>query len=181
MAPSPCTCSSTSIRCDRKQLTHVPVFSRFNEKQKNNIHLNLDHNNLTSIPSYAFQNLSTINTARFYVDLHQNDIINIESHAFSGIARSVIFLHLANNKLTHLPFALEQLSSLKYFFLLDNPLINLDATIISRISSELIWFSISMGNFSRFPTELNGLTKLSSLVIHDIPFRFIRILYGVLF
>ena len=171
MAPSPCTCNSDYIRCDSKQLSQVPVFSRHNE-QYNNIYLHLESNQLTSIPAYAFQNLSAINASYVHVYLANNHIVNIESHAFSGIEHAVTDLDLANNNLTHLPQALEQLSALRSLYLLDNPLAKLDATVLTNLSSKLTSLSVSIGHFPSFPNELNVLRNLSSLVIHDIRFRF---------
>ena len=173
MAPSPCTCNSNSIRCDTKHLSHVPVFSRHNEHTFY-LYLYLNDNQLTSIPAYAFQNLSAINASTVYVHLANNHIANIESHAFTGIESSVTYLDLNNNNLTHLPSALKQLSALTELYLLGNPLAHLDATILASISSKLTNLKISMGHFTRFPTELNVFAKLVSLVIDDIPFQFIH-------
>ena len=167
MAPSPCTCSSNYIYCNNKQLSQVPVFSRHNE-QYSIVYLQLESNQLTSIPAYAFQNLSAVNASSIYIYLEDNHIVNIELHAFSGIEDAVTILNLANNNLTHLPLALEELSSLRNLNLLGNPLANLDATVLANISSKLNTFTISLENFSRFPNELNVLTKLSTLTIYNV-------------
>ena len=167
VAPKPCTCNSYNIYCNSKSLSQVPVFTEHNE-ERHQFYLHLQYNQLTSIPAYAFQNLSSINASSIYIYLFNNYINNIELHAFSGIANAVTFLDLRDNNLTHLPQALEELSSLNYLYLLDNPLLSLDSTIIASIGSTLNTLSISAGNFSRFPTQMNGLTKLSSLTINDI-------------
>ena len=173
MAPSPCTCSSYYINCYSNQLSQVPIFSRHNE-QYSSIYLLLQSNQLTSIPAYAFQNLSAVNASRVDIHLQDNNIVNIAPHAFTGIEHAVTFLNLANNNLTHLPLALEELSALQNLYLSGNPLVNLDATILANISSKLKMFSVSLEKFSRFPTELNVLTKLSSLTIDNIQFLFVH-------
>ena len=173
VAPSPCTCSSNYIECNSKGLSQVPVFSGHNE-QYYYIILNLQSNQLTSIPAYSFQNLSAVNSSYVTIHLEGNKIANIESHAFSGIEHALTNLNLANNNLTHLPLALKELSALQYLYLSGNPLVNLDAAILANISSKLKTFSVSLEKFSRFPTELNALTKLSSLTIDSIQFLFVH-------
>ena len=168
VAPQPCTCSLNDINCYSKSLSQVPVFTEHNE-ERNAFYLRLYDNQLTYIPAYAFQNLSSINASIIFIYLYSNYINNIELHAFSGIANAVTYLDLHNNNLTHLPQALEELSSLNTLNLLDNPLLSLDSTIIASIGSTLNTFYISTGNFSRFPTQMNGLAKLSSLTINNIP------------
>ena len=167
VAPQPCTCSLNDINCYSKSLSQVPVFTEHNE-ERNAFYLRLYDNQLTYIPAYAFQNLSSINASSIIIYLYNNYINTIELHAFSGIANAVTYLDLRNNNLTHLPQALEELSSLNYLFLHGNPLLSLDSTIIASIGSTLNTLSISAGNFSRFPTQMNGLTKLSSLTINNI-------------
>ena len=167
VAPKPCTCTSYTINCGSKRLSQVPVFTEHNE-ERHYFELYLYNNQLTHIPAYAFQNLSSINASSIAIYLHNNYINNIELHAFSGIENAVTILNLDSNNLTHLPQALEELSSLIILSLLDNPLVSLDSTIIASIGSSLNTLSISAGNFSRFPTQMNGLTKLSSLRIKYI-------------
>ena len=173
VAPSPCTCSSNDINCYNKRLSQVPVFSKHNE-QYSTISLQLQSNQLTSIPAYAFQNLSAVNASRVDIYLQDNNIVNIESHAFSGIEHAVTYLNLANNNLTHLPLALEGLSSLRNLYLLGNPLANLDVTVLANISSKLNTLTLSIAKFSSFPPELKVLTKLSSLTIDNIQFLFVH-------
>ena len=168
-APLPCTCTGNSIDCSNKSLSQVPVFTEHSE-ESHYLYLYLRYNQLTSIPAYAFQNLSSINASSIAIYLYNNYINNIELHAFSGIENAVTYLDLSNNNLTHLPQALEELSSLNTLYLLSNPLLSLDSTIIASIGSSLNQLSISAGNFSRFPTQMNGLTKLSSLTIDNIQF-----------
>ena len=167
MAPPPCTCSSFDIHCYSKGLSQVPVFSRHNE-QYHYLNLHMQYNQLTSIPAYAFQNLSAINASSVLIFLSDNHIVNIELHAFSGIEHTLTYLNLANNNLTHLPLALEELTSLKTLNLLGNPLLSLDATVLANISGKLNDFSISTAKFSSFPHKLDVLTKLTSLTINDI-------------
>ena len=173
MAPSPCTCSLDSIDCSSKQLSQVPVFSRHIE-QYSPINFQLQSNQLTSIPAYAFQNLSAVNASSIYIYLEDNNIANIAPHAFSGIEHAVRYLNLENNNITHLPQALEELSALQYLYLSGNPLVNVDATILANMSSKLNTFSVSLEKFSRFPTELNVLKKLSSLTIDNIQFLLVH-------
>ena len=167
VAPQPCTCSGNYIYCNSKSLSQVPVFTEHSE-ESHYLYLHLQYNQLTSIPAYAFQNLSSINASSITIYLYSNYINNIELHAFSGIENAVTNLDLRYNNLTHLPQALEELSSLNGLYLLDNPLVSLDSTIIASIGRTLNTLWISAGNFSRFPTQMNGLTKLSSLTINYI-------------
>ena len=173
VAPPPCTCSSYHVYCSSKQLSKVPVFSRHNEKYSY-IYLTLYNNQLTSIPANAFHNLSAVNASRVDVYLEYNNIANIEPNAFSGIEHAVTVLSLANNNITHLPLALEELPALQYLYLSGNPLVHLDAAILANLSSKLNAFSVSFEKFSRFPTELNVLTKLLSLSIDNIQFLFVH-------
>ena len=173
VAPSPCTCSSNDIYCNNKQLSQVPVFSRHNE-QYSTITLQLQSNHLTSIPSNAFKNLSAVNASSIYIYLQDNNIVNIDLHAFSGIEHAVTYLNLANNNITHLPQALEELSSLRELYFLGNPLANIDVTVLANISSKLNTLTLSFAKFSSFPPELNVLTKLSSLTIDNIQFLFVH-------
>ena len=173
MAPPPCTCSSFDIQCTNKRLSQVPVFSRHNE-QYHYINLYMGDNQLTSIPAYAFQNLSAINASSVALFLSGNHIVDIELHAFSGIEHALTYLDLANNNLTHLPVALEELSSLMYLNLLGNPLLSLDATVLANISGKLNSFSISTAKFSSLSNKLDLLTKLGSLTINDIKVPFLH-------
>ena len=173
VAPKPCTCNSYYIYCNSKSLSQVPVFTEHNE-ERHYFELYLYNNQLTHIPAYAFQNLSSINASSIAIFLYNNYINNIELHAFSGIENAVTYLDLQNNNLTHLPQALEELSSLKYLYLLDNPLLSLDSTIIASIGSTLNQLRISTGNFSKFPTQINGLTKLTALEINNIQFPLLQ-------
>ena len=169
VVPPPCTCNTNYIRCDSKQLSQVLVISESKE-QHSTVYLYFQNNQLTLIPAYAFQNLSSINASSAFVYLTNNHIAGIEPHAFSGIDKAVRLLDLNNNNLTHVPQALSELSALQTLYLHLNPLVLLDASILTSISSNLNTFTLSVKKFSRFPTELNALTKLSSLTINNIQF-----------
>ena len=123
---------------------------------------------MTTIPAYAFRNLSTVNASYIYIFLANNHIFNIELHAFSGVENPLTYLHLDNNNLTHLPLALEELSSLNTLYLLGNPLVNLDVTVFANISNKLNAFSISVDRFARFPNTLRYVTALSALTVHKV-------------
>ena len=169
VAPPPCTCSSMTINCGNKYLSQVPVFSRHNE-QYTTIYLYLSNNQLTTIPAYAFKNLSAVKATNIRLDLYNNHISNIEYHAFSGVTHSVTDLILSYNNLTHLPLALTELTSLYYLDLQGNPLVTFDASVLANISSSLYYFFISVDRFSSFPNELQLLTRLSELKINNITF-----------
>ena len=173
IAPPPCTCSSNYIRCNFKQLSKVPVFTRLNE-HISSIYLDLSWNYFTTIPSYAFTNLSTVNTTSIGLYLDHNRISNIETRAFSGVENALTVLGLQNNNLTHIPHALAKLSKLGNLNLLGNPLVIFDASVLANISFSLNIFRISVDRFKSFPNELNLLTALSALTINGISFSMLN-------
>ena len=153
VAPPPCTCHTNYIHCDNKHLSQVPVFTRHNEHDSS-ILLYLNNNELTTIPAYAFKNLSAVNATSIDLYLYDNRISSIQNHAFNGVENAVTYLNLKNNNLTHLPIALTELSSLQRLNLLGNPLGKLDVQVLSNISSSLNSFSIFLFRFTSFPNEL---------------------------
>ena len=166
-APPPCTCIAYGIYCDNKHLSKVPAFTIQGEHYSN-IDVELHDNQFTTIPAYAFKNLSAINATYINIDLYNNRISTIDILAFSGIENVVTTINLENNSLTHLPMALKALSSLYSLYLVGNPIVNIDTSILASFSSTLNLFSISIGRFTSFPGELQILTALRTLAIHDI-------------
>ena len=169
VATPPCTCSREFIYCNRKQLLQFPVFAEHQEHHTD-IYVRLDNNQFSTVPAYAFKNLSVINTSHMYVHLENNRIDNIDIHAFTGIETAVTYLNLEHNNLTHLPPTLGVLSSLNYLFLLDNPLVSLEAIDLASISSKLRTLTVSIDQFVSFPNELHVLTALLSLQIDNMKF-----------
>ena len=170
VAPPPCTCFSINkINCNNKQLAQVPAFTRHNEHYPK-IELYLSYNDLTTIPAYAFANLSTVHASTIYLGLQYNRISSIETHAFSGIEDAVTEIRLDYNNLTHLPLALTELSSLHYLNLWRNPIVNLDVSVMTNIGRSLKILYISVDRFSNFTNELQSLTTLSVLRINGITF-----------
>ena len=168
-ASPPCTCSSNKIDCYNKHISKIPVFTRHNG-QEFSLTLDLGYNQLTTIPAYAFKNLTVVNATRIDLILYQNHISNIETHAFSGVESAVTYIRLQNNNLTHLPIALTELSSLHSLNLLNNPLVKIDASVLANISSSLNSLYISVNRFSSFPNDLQLLTIPSTLRIDGITF-----------
>ena len=173
IAPPPCTCSSNYIRCNFKQLSKVPVFTRLNE-HISSIYLDLSWNYFTTIPSYAFTNLSTVNPTSIGLYLDHNHISNVDNHAFSGVELALTVLRLQNNNLTHIPHALAKLSKLSSLNLSGNPLAILGASVLANLSCSLNIFRISVDRFTSFPNELHLLTSLSTLTIDGISFSMLN-------
>ena len=169
-APPPCFCTHSSIDCYNRNLYQVPVFSRQNAQKTSYIRMELQKNQLTTIPAYAFQNMSAVTTTTILLFLDDNHISSLETHTFSGIENVVTTLALEKNNLTHLPRALADLSSLHTLDLLGNPLVKLDASVLANIGSSLKHLYITVDQFSSFPNELHYLTVLSELKIHNITF-----------
>ena len=169
VAPLPCTCFGNFIECDNKHFTKVPVFTRHHE-QYSSIIVDLGYNQLTTIPAFAFKNLSALNATDLSIHVDDNHISMIETRAFSGVENVVTYLDLENNNLTHLPLALGELSSLQNLYLLGNPLVKLGASVLGNFSSTLNIFTLAINRFESFPDEIRFLSALSSLTINSINF-----------
>ena len=171
IAPTPCICSREFTYCNSRQLQQFPTFTEHDQNEKHNeFYVRLNNNLLSTIPPYAFKNLSSINASYIYLHFEYNQIYNIDLTVFDLIETNMTYLNLEHNSLTYLPPALGKLSSLNYLLLLDNPLASLDAIYFVNMSSKLRTLSISTLNFSSFPHELHFLTTLQSLTIHNIIF-----------
>ena len=167
VAPPPCTCSTSNIECNNKHLPEVPAFKTHNEHDKE-ISVRLENNMLTTIPAYAFMNLSSINATFINILLFNNHISSIDTLAFGGIENVLAYLDLNKNNLTHLPQAITNLTSLQTLKILDNPLVSLDASVLANSRNTLEVFDISIDRFASFPNELGLLTTLSYLTITNI-------------
>ena len=132
----------------------------------------MSDNMLTTVPAFVFENLSALNATNISISLLVNQIANIDTHAFSGIANIVTAIDLSNNALTHLPLALTELSSLQTLSVSANPIVSLDSRVLSKLSKTLQKFDIYMDKFSQFPTELQMLTAIKSLTIANTFFPF---------
>ena len=130
--------------------------------------LELDNNQLTTIPAYVFKNLSAVNPTSIYLYLDNNHISNIEMHAFGGVENLITELSMENNNITHLPRALTELSSLHLLDILRNPLVKLDASVLANFGSSLEYLFIPVDRLSTLSNELHFLTVLSQLTMHGI-------------
>lgn len=164
VAPPPCICYSSTIRCQRQNLTEMPMFTEHNEHYIS-IYVWLNNNELSTIPANAFKNLSSINATRVQIFLYNNSLYDINSHAFDGIATAVNTLNLKFNNLTYLPSALATLTSLRNLYLDGNPLTSLDSAVMSQLGQTVQVFTISVDQFAVFPSELHLLGKMWSLVM----------------
>ena len=171
--PQPCMCfSSDSISCSSKGLYQMPLFKVIPGHQ-DQLSLEFSGNQLTTIPGYAFKNLSSINARSITLNLNSNKIARIDIHAFTGIETVITTLNLAANNLTSLPVALQNLTSLRTLYVDINPLVTLDSAILSSVGDTIQKFSISLNHFAVFPNEIGNLINLKELTLVSIPFPFL--------
>ena len=171
--PQPCMCfSSDSISCSSKGLYQMPLFKVIPGHQ-DQLSLEFSGNQLTTIPRYAFKNLSSINARSITLNLNSNKIARIDIHAFTGIETVIATLNLAANHLTSLPVALQNLTSLRTLYIDINPLVTLDSAILSSAGDTIQKFSISLNHFAVFPNEIGNLIDLEELTLVSIPFPFL--------
>ena len=174
-APPPCSCEflydlSTVLNCNNTQLHAVPAFQPISI-QYYEVEINLDYNQLASIPAFVFRAIASVNASSITINLKHNQISQMDIDAFAGIADKVTRLDMQNNRLTHLPNALSKLISLNELYLLKNPLANLDGHILKTFGQSLTKFSFSAEHFVSFPTELRLLHSPFNLLVSGIPFH----------
>ncbi|KAI1896522.1 hypothetical protein AGOR_G00095640 [Albula goreensis] len=103
-----CYCSQSetwgkTVRCSNLRLTEIPQ-----DIPNDTRRLYLDFNLLTTVPANAFLDLRLLNE----LDLSHNELAQLESGAFRGLASSLQFLDLSSNKLMTLnPEAFEGLQA----------------------------------------------------------------------
>ncbi|XP_053391982.1 leucine-rich repeat-containing G-protein coupled receptor 4-like [Mercenaria mercenaria] len=174
LAPAPCTCSGSGssyayISCDRKSLNTIPHFFKA-DKHVSTLYVQLISNHLTTIPNYAFKNLSTVNATSIRIKLLSNEISTIDRYAFSGIENVTYALDLQNNNLSSIPMAVYNLPALANLYMKGNPLNSLDVFTQSKITNTLKRLNFDLNEFSTWPNELRLLHNLKSLVVSNINF-----------
>ena len=125
--------------------------------------LDLDRNELTSLPTRVFSGLSSLNV----LDLDRNELIGLPDRVFSGLS-SLTELDLGGNELTSLPVGVfSGLSSLTELHLDGNALTSLPVGVFSGLSSLT---ALDLGNnylMSLSTGMFNGLNR-SSLTDLDL-------------
>lgn len=161
VAPSPCTCSLQYVLCNNKHLTTIPTFTQ-NSEHYHGIFLELNKNQLTTVPANAFKILSHTGAAEFNIDLSNNRLSQVDMHAFAGIASVVVHLNLDFNNFTHLPLVLRNLTALTHLLVHNNPLTTLDAGIMASLGGTLQVLSVSTDYLTSSPNELQTLVHQST-------------------
>lgn len=169
-APSPCTCSSSSIiNCDSKSLTVVPEFA-LSDNHVATLTVNLNYNRLQSIPAYAFKNLSSINATYINLHLQSNHIGQFDNDAFASLGNSTVRLYLNDNNLTSIPVALTKIKRLIYLDIRDNPIRSADSFVLGTVGSSLETLLIDLSQFTQWPRGFRYLNQLKDLQVSRIPF-----------
>ena len=172
-----CSCNflffSFNINC-HGHLSQVPTFNRNGESRHYTVHVNLDKNQLTTIPANAFTNLYQIAIKSITIDVSNNHLYNMDVNAFGGAENVSVNIDFSNNKLTSLPTALRTLTTLFTLYFRGNPLTNLDPITMSRIGTSLTSLYLDADKFISFPNNFHYLSKLMTLQINKIPFRLLH-------
>ncbi|XP_053378661.1 leucine-rich repeat-containing protein 40-like [Mercenaria mercenaria] len=170
---APCTCSTDGytmyIYCNAEGLNTTPHFLKENNHFLQ-LSVQLYWNHLTTIPNYAFKNLSALNATSVEIAVGYNKISTIDKYAFYGIENVTTKLELQNNSLTRIPMAVYNLSALKTLYIQGNPLNSLGALSQSEISNTLQTLKIDLKEFTSWPNELGSLHTLKSFTVSNLHF-----------
>ncbi|XP_060607814.1 leucine-rich repeat-containing G-protein coupled receptor 4-like, partial [Ruditapes philippinarum] len=178
LAPAPCTCSGSGssyayIHCESKSLNATPHFQKA-DRHVSTLTVYLYSNQLTTIPNYAFQNLSAVNATKIDFSLNNNKISSIDRYAFRGVENITTILRLQNNNLTSIPAALYNHPALKELYIQDNPIKALGFSTQSQIENTLEVLNIDLNEFASWPDELSSFKELKSLTLNNLNFQHIN-------
>ena len=166
IAPPPCSCRSTQIDCENRHLTDIPTFKWIGGMSTYHIDVYLNGNQLTTIPSCAFGCPRRFQATEIHMYLNDNEIDQIDTDAFEYIETNITKLDLQNNKLGHLPAALQNFRTLRELNILGNPIQGLDGNVMRVIGGTLTSFSCN-GRWS-VVTQFSHLKRLQSLALESI-------------
>lgn len=126
----------------------------------------LHHNNIKQIENGAFKNLKLQ-----MLLLYDNEIEVIEDDALEGSETTLLVLHIYNNKLTLIPSAIGKLNVLMGLDVHNNPITVIDEAILQSVSKTLS--SITLGNkeMNSWPNSISLLEKLTTISIYDLEFQ----------
>ena len=97
------------------------------------------------------------------LNLSDNRISFISSHAFDGFGDKITSMDLSNNALQAIPDVITNLRHLRSLFITNNPLISFDPDGMPSLSKHLVLFSFGHPNITQWPNELHNLYHLSTL------------------
>ena len=167
--PPTCRCKRREITCAYNNLRKIPHFTTPHWTYSGHVGIYFEYNQLTVVPTGAFQNLTSLNETSIVLDFLHNNIATIEPGAFDGIANAIGDLDLRMNRLSHLPTSLTALTVLRRLEMTGNPISSIDANIMSKIGPNLEKFSIDVGHLTSLTNELQSLHNLTKLIINYIP------------
>ncbi|XP_060607813.1 leucine-rich repeats and immunoglobulin-like domains protein 3 [Ruditapes philippinarum] len=172
LAPAPCTCSGSGysyayIYCQGKSLNTTPTFLKA-DRHVSKLTVYLHSNHLTTIPNYAFKNLSAVNATNIDFYLDNNKISSIDRYAFNGVENVTKSLSMQNNNLTSIPAAVYNLPVLKELYIPGNPIKSLGVSTQSEMGNTLEVLNIDLKEFTSWPNELGFLRVLKSLTLYNI-------------
>ncbi|XP_052807468.1 leucine-rich repeats and immunoglobulin-like domains protein 1 isoform X2 [Mya arenaria] len=170
IAPAPCTCSGSNINCQGRNLQTIPQFRHSNISSNSNIYFNLQENNITTIGSNAFCNITLSKFITVGMKVYSTHMNSMSSNAFNCIGANIVYLDMAGNSFSVLPQALKQLVNLTYLDIDQNPLTTLDSGVISVIGSTLQTLFADLSHFTTWPHEFRFLRAIDTLTIKRIPF-----------
>ncbi|XP_019647220.1 PREDICTED: leucine-rich repeat-containing protein 15-like [Branchiostoma belcheri] len=167
--PKGCWCTGRTVYCNHQHLTAIPTNIPDNTTQ-----LNLHANNLSVVPSDAFEKHDQLSL----VYLHSNNIVAIEDGAFSGLT-NLMYLYLSENKLTKLTAGtFGGLNNLVYLFLDNNFIGNVESGTFS-ILTNLVFLHLRYNNLTALhngtflgPTRLNSLYLSGNCISYVAPGAF---------
>ncbi|XP_074133253.1 toll-like receptor 13 [Sminthopsis crassicaudata] len=148
------------VICIRKNITSLKEGIR--DLPRYITHLNLTHNQIKTVPSGSFANLSNLIDLR----LEWNFIWDIGPGAFQGL-KNLTLLNLVENKLTNINSSFEGLSSLKTLLLSHNQITWIHENAFVPLVN-LQYLSLSRNAITNFSNILAAVQHLPSLEILDL-------------
>ena len=164
--PAVCSCSDFSIDCSGRQLINYPNI----QGSGKHFYVYLSNNSLTTVPDFAFANIST---TKLDIDLSLNLLTSIGIHAFDGLENVTTFLNLGSNNLILLPQALGRLNNLKTLYIWNNPITVFDANVMHTIGLTVETFTMGSAILQHWPGEMHLLRKVKELHINGLALSYL--------
>ncbi|CAG7718552.1 unnamed protein product [Allacma fusca] len=150
----------------QNQLIEVPSTSL--ELLTHLVLLDLSYNKITKIPQSAFETLTKLST----IKLNDNNL-ELDTHCFKGLENSLRNLNLKGTRISMIPEAISNLSSLAFLDLAQNrlrdleplPFLRLDSLTVLNLERNLLQ-SLPESVFTGVNDTLSSLSLLNNLITH---------------